>query len=118
MIEAMALGLVPIVVDYGGPGETVTDQTGFRLRLGSRESLVADASALLADLSEGRHDLAKMAASASKRVSSLYTWDQKALQLIQVYDWVCGDRPHRPGFPFFEGEMPIGRLRSDHSVAR
>jgi Glycosyltransferase len=29
VIEAMALGLVPIVVNYGGPGEIVTDDTAF-----------------------------------------------------------------------------------------
>jgi glycosyltransferase involved in cell wall biosynthesis len=100
VIEAMALGLVPIVVDYGGPGEIVTNDTGFRVRLGSRQSLVKDTAALLADLSERRYDLAGMAKAGLERVNALYTWEQKALQITQVYDWVCHDREDRPTFPF------------------
>jgi glycosyltransferase involved in cell wall biosynthesis len=104
VIEAMALGLVPIVVDYGGPGEIVTDDTGFRLALGSRQSITADAAALLADIAEGRHDLAAIAKRGLERVNALYTWQKKALQLTEVYDWVCGDRAERPQFPFLQDE--------------
>jgi glycosyltransferase involved in cell wall biosynthesis len=104
VIEAMALGLVPIVVDYGGPGEIVTDDTGFRLALGSRQSITADAAALLADIAEGRHDLAAIAKRGLERVNALYTWQKKALQLTEVYDWVCGDRAERPQFPFLRDE--------------
>jgi len=103
VIEAMALGLVPIVVNYGGPGEIVTDQTGFRLPLGSRQSLVADAAALLAAIAEGRYDLTEIAKRGLGRVNALYTWEKKALQLSEVYEWVCGDRAARPEFPFFVG---------------
>lgn len=106
VIEAMALGLVPIVVDYGGPGEIVTDQTGFRLRLESRESLVAEAASLLAEMADGRCDLAEYAKRGLERVNALYTWHKKALQLNQVYEWVCGDRTNRPEFPFFAGVSP------------
>jgi len=102
VIEAMALGLVPIVVDYGGPGEIVTNNTGFRLSLGSRRSLVTDAAVLLNDIADGRHDLAKLAASGLERVRALYTWEKKAVQLSQVYDWVRGERPNRPEFPFLQ----------------
>jgi glycosyltransferase involved in cell wall biosynthesis len=101
VIEAMALGLVPIVIDYGGPGEIVTDRTGFRLRLGSRHSLVAEAAGLLAEIADGRHDLAEFAKRGLERVGELYTWEKKALQLNEVYNWVCGDRAVRPEFPFF-----------------
>ncbi len=42
VLEAMACGVVPIVVDYAGPGELVTDATGFRISMGSREQIVMD----------------------------------------------------------------------------
>jgi glycosyltransferase involved in cell wall biosynthesis len=102
VIEAMALGLVPIVVNYGGPGEIVTDDTGFRLPIGPRDSLVSKAAALLTELTDGRHDLAQLAANGLERVRALYTWQAKARQLSKVYDWVCGERTERPHFPFNE----------------
>jgi glycosyltransferase involved in cell wall biosynthesis len=107
VLEAMALGLVPIVVDYGGPGEIVTNDTGFRLALGPRQSIVRDATILLADLSAGRHDLAGMAKSGLERVNALYTWEQKARQIAEVYDWVSGDRESRPTFPFIFVDLEV-----------
>jgi glycosyltransferase involved in cell wall biosynthesis len=112
VIEAMALGLVPIVVNYGGPGEIVTDDTGFRLPMGQRRSLIANASMLLGELAEGRHDIGRMAANGLERVHSLYTWEKKALQLNEVYDWVCGERPDRPHFPFLEVPSEAGHMNA------
>ena len=106
VIEAMALGLVPIVVNYGGPGEIVTDDTGFRLAIAPRQALVADAASLLSELAEGRHDLAGLAVNALERVRTLYTWEKKALQLSQVYDWVTGVSDEPPRFPFLEAGLP------------
>ena len=40
VLEAMALGLAPVVVDYGGPGELVTANTGFSVPLGRRHEIV------------------------------------------------------------------------------
>ncbi|MET0250750.1 MAG: glycosyltransferase family 4 protein [Novosphingobium sp.] len=108
VIEAMALGLVPIVVDYGGPGEIVSDDTGFRLPLGTREHLVAAARSALADIASGRHDLAAIAARGRDRIDQLYTWPRKAAQVVEVYDWVRGRRRGPPDFGFFD-HPPIVR---------
>jgi glycosyltransferase involved in cell wall biosynthesis len=109
VIEAMALGLVPIVVDYGGPGEIVTPDTGFCLPIGPRRALVTKAATLLAEIAAGNHDLARFAANGLERVRRLYTWEKKARQLSEVYDWVSGRRPDRPQFPFLEPLRPKQR---------
>jgi glycosyltransferase involved in cell wall biosynthesis len=100
VIEAMALGLVPIVVDYGGPGEIVTDETGFRVPIGTRASIVESLTSLLTKLAYGRENLAGFAINGLQRIDALYTWEKKALQLLEVYDWVTGRRDARPEFPF------------------
>src|SRR5690606_31092243 len=41
VLEAMALGLAPLVVAYGGPDELVTEDTGFKVKLGNRDAIVA-----------------------------------------------------------------------------
>lgn len=101
VIEAMALGLVPIVVDYGGPGEIVSSDSGFRLPLGNRETLVAKARSLLSEIAAGAHDLAAIAARGRTRVEQLYTWQRKAAQLVEVYAWLHGQRQGPPEFGFF-----------------
>ena len=50
VIEAMALGLVPIVVNYGGPGESVTPSTGFAIPLGTRAEIIQRLRQSLAEL--------------------------------------------------------------------
>lgn len=102
VVEAMALGLVPIVVDYGGPGEIVSDETGFRLPLGTRTALLASARSVLLEIVNGVHDLPMMARCGRARVNSLYTWRRKAAQLVDVYRWLHGQRQGPPEFGFFD----------------
>lgn len=106
VIEAMALGLVPIVVDYGGPGEIVSSDSGFRLPLGDRAALVAQARSLLSEIAAGAHDLAAIAARGRDRVERLYTWQRKATQLVEVYAWLHGQRREPPAFGFFAPPHP------------
>lgn len=109
VLEAMALGLVPIVVDYAGPAELVTEKTGFRIPLGEREQIIEALRQLLGRLAEDRSSLDELSRNARRRVQTLYTWEQKAAQLRQVYDWVLG-RAKRPdfGMPFPDEVVPAG----------
>jgi glycosyltransferase involved in cell wall biosynthesis len=100
VIEAMALGLVPLVVNYGGPGEIVTDATGFRVPIGPRRAIVANVVTILAGLANDQQELSTLAANGLERVQRLYTWEKKALQLCEIYDWVRGQRKELPHFPF------------------
>jgi glycosyltransferase involved in cell wall biosynthesis len=97
VLEAMALGLVPVVVDYGGPGELVTDLTGFRIPIGPRAAIVAAFRETLTTLVAQRGRLAEIGARARRRVFEQFTWDAKARQVAQVYEWVLGRAP-KPDF--------------------
>jgi glycosyltransferase involved in cell wall biosynthesis len=88
----MALGLAPIVVDYGGPSELVTADTGFSVPLGRRHEIVDALGATLERLATDPAAVARAGAAARARVEALFTWDRKAEQIARVYDWVLRDR--------------------------
>lgn len=114
VLEAMALGLVPVVVDYGGPGELVTEACGVRIPIGSRETIVATLRAALERLAgPERARLPEYAAAASERVRAGFTWEVRARQVRAVYDWVLGRRPDRPDFG-----MPLGEGLGEERVLR
>jgi glycosyltransferase involved in cell wall biosynthesis len=95
--EAMALGLVPIVTDFGGPGELASPESSFVLPLGERAQIVASLREVLEGIVRDPGPLSTMGERARRRVLELFTWPAKALQTRQVYDWVLGRRS-KPDF--------------------
>lgn len=97
-IEAMALGLVPVVVDYAGPRELVSEVTGYKVPLGPRPELVARFREVLTRLADHPNGIREMGERARRRVLAQFTWDAKARQVLEVYRWVLGERPDKPDF--------------------
>ncbi len=104
VIEAMALGLVPIVINYGGPGESVTPATGFAIPIGSRADIIQRVRQSLADLVADPNRLHQMSDRARQQALHYFTWEAKARQVLEVYNWALGRRPTKPdfGMPFRE----------------
>jgi glycosyltransferase involved in cell wall biosynthesis len=117
VVEAMAAGAVPIVLDYGGPGEIVTDRTGFRIPLTTRSEIVVRLRQVLVALADDPSRLDGLAFEARRRVAELFTWDVKADQVMQVYDWVLGRSSAPPSFRFLDDDPPGGHHHSTESVA-
>lgn len=97
VLEAMALGLVPIVADYAGPAELVTDDTGYRVAMGPRAAVVENVRKVLEQIVENPSGLRAMGERARKRVLDNFTWPVKARQTFEVYRWVMGERD-KPDF--------------------
>jgi glycosyltransferase involved in cell wall biosynthesis len=97
VLEAMAVGLVPVIVDYAGPAELVTERTGFRIPIGPRASIVEGLRNVLGRLTAERARLPEMSERARRRVMTLYTWEAKAKQMVQIYEWALG-RASKPSF--------------------
>lgn len=85
VLEAMALGVVPMVVDYAGPGELVTPETGMLIPVGPRAQIIADLRGALAEVLADPGILTVKAAAARALVRSDYTWDAKARRIAQMY---------------------------------
>jgi glycosyltransferase involved in cell wall biosynthesis len=92
VLEAMALGLAPVIVDYGGPADLVSSDTAFRVPLGPRAEIVANFRAVLTRLADAPELARAVGQRARARVMSLFTWEQKARQTLEVYDWVLDGR--------------------------
>jgi glycosyltransferase involved in cell wall biosynthesis len=107
VLEAMAVGVVPIVVDYGGPGELVSPLTGFAIPMGRRAAIVRTLGQLLDSLIERPDALAAMRRHARARVLRSFTWSAKAAQVHEVYRWVLG-HGNKPDFV-----MPIPDVLRD-----
>ncbi len=92
VLEAMALGVPVLIVDYAGPGELVDEHTGFKVPLGSREDIISDFGLELARLTKAPDEIAQKGQAARAYVQDKLTWAQKAAQLREIYRWVLGEQ--------------------------
>lgn len=105
VLEAMALGVPPVVLNHGGPPELVPPDCGFVLPLEGRPQVVRDLGGLLARLVADHAALPVMGRAAPAHVLRHFTWQAKARQITQVYQSVLGLNRDKPdwgtplGFP-------------------
>lgn len=90
VLEAMALGVTPIVADYGGPSELVDSDTGIRVPFHDQASLVEGLRRAIGDVIRCPASLDRFGAAGRRRVLEKFTWDAKARQIFEVYDAVLG----------------------------
>lgn len=96
VLEAMALGLATVVVDYGGPGELIEQDRGVAIPIGPRATIVAamrDALTRFAAAPEGARAIGE---AARAWTLERLTWSAKARAMLPVYDWATGARTERP----------------------
>jgi glycosyltransferase involved in cell wall biosynthesis len=98
VLEAMACGAVPLVVDYGGPAELVTPSTGFLVTLGSRGRVVREIRDVLLRVASNPNGLETRRVLGMRRVREVFSWNAKAAQVREVYRWVRGQRLTKPDF--------------------
>lgn len=88
VLEAMAAGAVPIVVNYGGPAELVTHDTGFRVDIGPRPRIVQALRRTIEAVAKDPSSLLQKITAAEQRVKSNFTWQAKANQVLEIYKQV------------------------------
>ena len=85
VVEAMALGVTPIVADYAGPSELVDEKTGIRIPFQDKESLVAGLRLAIGKIVHSPEILDRLGAAAREKVRARLTWQAKASQILAVY---------------------------------
>lgn len=95
VFEALASGAVPVVADFGGPGDIVRPDVGYKVPLTNENDMVAKMEKILRDLA-GNPDLLKsLRLRGMSYARERLTWDAKADSTARVLNWVLqrGSKP-------------------------
>jgi glycosyltransferase involved in cell wall biosynthesis len=98
ILEALATGVVPVVVDFGGPGDVVRPEIGFKVPLTNENDVVGQIEKILARLAQDRDLLNRLRQQAMSYAREKLTWDAKALTITAILDWALrrGPKPDLP----------------------
>jgi glycosyltransferase involved in cell wall biosynthesis len=93
VVEALAAGAVPCVADFGGPGDTVHPDVGFKVSLTTEAEVVAQMEKILTELAHNRQWLEQLRRKGMTYARECLTWDAKAQSTTQVLNWTAGRGP-------------------------
>ena len=93
VFEALASGAVPVVVDFGGPGDIVYPEVGYKVALTNENDVVAQLERVLAELISDRELLERVRQRGLTYARERLTWDAKAQDTTEVLSWVLGRGP-------------------------
>lgn len=85
VLEAMALGVTPVVVDYGGPSELVSGGYGIVVPLGPRVKIVTHLGQKLAEIIADPISMCLPAETLRRRVEEEFSWPSKARKIAAIY---------------------------------
>ena len=97
VVEAMLMGVIPLIVDYGGPAELVTHDTGFTVKIGARPEIVASVRTVLERIAAQPSLVFSKVGPAQERVQSNFTWDAKARDVVRIYEGALGNNSQSVG---------------------
>jgi glycosyltransferase involved in cell wall biosynthesis len=106
IFEALAMGVVPIVVAFGGPGDIVTPAVGYRVSLTNPDDVVAQMEQALDELDRDRTHLQRLSDAGMQYARQHLTWDGKADAVTRILTWAVGSGP-KPDLP----PPPTGRAQ-------
>jgi len=97
VFEALASGAVPVVVDFGGPGDIVHAEVGCKAPLTNQSDIVAHLGKALAELAHNRDHLERLRRQGMIYARERLTWEAKAQDTTRVLHWVVRRGP-KPDF--------------------
>ncbi|MGD0123929.1 MAG: glycosyltransferase family 4 protein [Terriglobia bacterium] len=98
IFEALATGVVPVVADFGGPGDVVHPEVGYKVPLTNESEFVSQMEKILTELSGNRELLSRLRRQAISYAWERLTWDAKAQTTTRVLNWAVrrGPKPDLP----------------------
>jgi glycosyltransferase involved in cell wall biosynthesis len=98
VFEALGTGAVPVVADFGGPGDIVHPDVGYKVPLTNESDIVAQMEKILTELAHDRDRLVRLRQQGMAYVRDCLTWDAKAQATTRVLLWVSRQDP-KPYLP-------------------
>src|SRR5260370_15905550 len=98
VFEALATGAVPVVVDFGGPGDIVHPNVGYTVPLSNESEFVSQMETILTELAGNRELLNRLRQQGMSYARERLTWDAKAQSTTRVLNWVVRGDP-KPDLP-------------------
>jgi glycosyltransferase involved in cell wall biosynthesis len=93
VFEALASGAVPMVADFGGPGDIVHPEVGYKVPLTNESDVVSKMGNTLNELANSRDLLNRLRRQGVSYARKCLTWDAKAQCTTQVLNWVVRKGP-------------------------
>jgi glycosyltransferase involved in cell wall biosynthesis len=93
VFEALATGAVPVVADFGGPGDIVHPDVGYKVRLTNESDVVVQMERVLKELVHDRSLLERLRKQGMSYAQERLTWDAKAQDTTRVLHWVLRRGP-------------------------
>src|SRR5438309_2971990 len=87
VFEALATGAVPVVADFGGPGDIVHPKVGYKVPLTNESDIVAQMEKILMELAHNRDRLEQLRRQGMAYVQERLTWSAKAESVTSVLNW-------------------------------
>jgi glycosyltransferase involved in cell wall biosynthesis len=95
VFEALGSGAIPVVADFGGPGDIVHPGVGYKVPLTNETDVVSRMEKILRDLAGNRDLLNRLREQGISYVREQLTWDAKAESVTRVLNWAArrGSKP-------------------------
>jgi len=85
VLEAMAVGLPVIAVNWGGPADYITPETGILIEPSDKNLFVQELSNAMQLLADDENKRLSMGVEARKRVEEQFDWNKKVNNIIDIY---------------------------------
>jgi glycosyltransferase involved in cell wall biosynthesis len=98
VFEALASGAVPVVADFGGPGDIIHPEVGYKVPLTNESEFVSQMERILVDLASNRDLLNRLRQQGMSYASEQLTWKAKAQSTTRILRWAVQQGP-KPDLP-------------------
>jgi glycosyltransferase involved in cell wall biosynthesis len=108
VFEALACGAVPVVANFGGPGDIVNPDVGYKAPLTNESDVVLYLKEALTELANHPDHLERLRRQGMSYARERLTWDAKAHDTTKILNWVLQRGPKPDLLPPKAITSPVG----------